>query len=98
MARIRGKANVMSNSLEYDGPPFVAHDEAGNDYMLVPVYRCQVDAAGDQVGRGYAVHDLDRLWTATGDIVRRDALGHYTILDNHPRRQVALTSNHPKCI
>lgn len=88
----------MSSPQEYNGPPFVAHDDAGNDYMLVPVYRCNVDRAGDQVGQGYSAGDLVRLWTATGHIVRRDAPGRYTILDNDPRREVPLTSNHSRAV
>lgn len=83
---------------EYNGPSFVAHDDAGNDYMLVPVYRCQFDSAGDRVGTGYEIDDLVRLWTATGDVVRRDELGRYTILHNDPRRQITLTSSHPKAV
>ena len=88
----------MTQPNEYNGPAFVAHDEAGHDYMLVPVYRCHLDSVGDQVGHGYAVDDLVRLWTASGDVVRRDAAGRYTILHNDPRREVTLTSNHPKAV
>jgi hypothetical protein len=66
--------------------------------MLVPVYRCNGDAPEGQLGHGYAVEDLVRLWTANGGLVRRDAHGRYTILNNHPQREVILTSHHPKAV
>jgi hypothetical protein len=66
--------------------------------MLVPVYQCHVDAVGGQVGQAYDIGDLARLWTSTGQSVRRDSPGHYTILDKDPRREVQLVSNHPKAI
>lgn len=88
----------MLNANEYQGPSFVAHDTAGKDYMLVPVYHCHTDAAGEQAGQGYAIGDLARLWTSTGQAVRRDSAGRYTILDKDPRREVPLVSNHPKAI
>jgi hypothetical protein len=88
----------LSQPREYQGPFFVAHDEAGNDYMLVPVYRCNLDDAGEQVGHGYRLNDLARIWTANGQAVRRDSAGCYTILDQDPRREVKLVSHHPKAV
>jgi hypothetical protein len=86
------------NAREYQGPSFVAHDDAGNDYMLVPVYHCHFDHAGEQVGQAYAISDLARMWTANGEAVRRDAVGRYTILNQDPRLEVPLVSHHPKAI
>lgn len=88
----------MTQEREYEGPAFVAYDEAGNEYTLIPVYRCRNDENDRPVNEGYGSGDLVRIWSSYGDAVRWDGPGRYTILDRQPQREVALTSRHPKAV
>jgi hypothetical protein len=85
---------------EYEGPRFTAHDRAGREYVLTPVYRRRTDPSGHTAaGGGYETGDLIRLVTPSGSTVRRDGTGRYTVLDGGAHGgETTLTSGDPKAV
>lgn len=83
---------------EYEGPRFTAHDDAGNEYVLTPVYRCRTDGAGQRAGGGYEARDLAMIVSTTGDRVRWDGPGRYTLLDSRTGGEMRLTSRDPQAV
>lgn len=86
--------------VEYEGPRFMARDLAGDEHVLIPVYRRCTDASGRlAAGGGYESADLIRLVTIAGRAVRRDGLGRYTVLDGGSQGdETTLTSSDPKSV
>jgi hypothetical protein len=93
-----GSGGAALPAEEYEGPRFTACDEAGNEYVLTPVYRCRTDGAGRPAGGGYEAGDLAMIVSTTGDRVRRDAPGRYTLLDSRTGGETRLTSRDPQAV
>lgn len=83
---------------EYEGPRFTAHDAAGTEHVLTPVYRCRTDGAGRPAGDGYENADLVAILSTTGSRVRRDTAGCYALLDSRTGGELLLKSRDPHAI